>query len=47
MVVVAKRASDTIPAMPARNPDSAYTLIRCRSTLIPARRAASALEPIA
>ena len=47
MVVVAKRARETIPAMPARNPERPYTLIRCRSTLMPARRAASALDPIA
>jgi hypothetical protein len=26
MVVVAKRASETMPAMPARNPERPYTL---------------------
>jgi len=36
-----------IPARPAISPLSAYTLIRCRSTLMPARTAASGFDPIA
>ena len=47
IVVVLKYPRFRIPARPASSPLSAYTLIRCRSTLMPARSAASGLEPIA
>src|SRR3954451_20937548 len=47
MDVVPKRASDSAPANPASAPHSAYTLIKCRSTLTPVRRTPSSLEPIA
>jgi hypothetical protein len=45
--VVPKRASARNPAKPASVPPSAYTLIRCRSTLTPARRTPSSFDPIA
>ena len=36
-----------IAAMPQQSPESAYSSIVCRRTLMPARRAASALPPMA
>ena len=42
------RSGSATPCRRARRgvPLSAYSLIRCRSTLMPARRAASAFEPM-
>ena len=46
MVVVEKRVNETIPASPASAPLRAYSLITCRLTLMPARRADSMFEPM-
>src|SRR4051794_2692088 len=47
IVVVLKCASDRQPAVPASSPDRPYTVIRCRSTEMPARRGAPAVGAVA
>ena len=42
-----RRAASTIPPRPAMKPEIMKTMIRIRLTLMPARRAASALPPTA
>jgi hypothetical protein len=42
-----RREASTIPPSPAMKPEIMKTMIRIRGTLIPARRAASALPPTA
>src|SRR5438128_883861 len=47
MVVLSNWASARPAPRPAIRPDRPYTRIRCRSTLMPTRRALSSFEPIA